>query len=125
MAANLESVLPYEQFSVRLPQCDIPQVDAILKSIPRRDVSRLQVCLGTLYSRHAEASSVVVMQPLGNNCCCMLSVPCWRRQQHPALTAVLLHFLLSLMPGRFTALRVWQLNWEASSRPVHGTGAPC
>ena len=40
----LESVLPYERFSLRLPKCEIPQLDSVLRSISTREVARLQVC---------------------------------------------------------------------------------
>ena len=44
-----EDVLPYTDFSVRVPQCDIPRLDAILRSVPQREVARLQVrCRGML-----------------------------------------------------------------------------
>jgi hypothetical protein len=40
----LESVLPYERFSLRLPKCEIPQLDRVLRSISTSEVARLQVC---------------------------------------------------------------------------------
>ena len=43
MQSYLEEVLPYEAFSVRLPQCDIPRLHDILNSIPPQEVARLQV----------------------------------------------------------------------------------
>ena len=50
MQAYLEEVLPYERFSVRLPQCDIPRLHDILGSIPKPEVARLQVSF--LICRH-------------------------------------------------------------------------
>jgi hypothetical protein len=38
-----EDVLPYTDFSIRVPQCDIPRLDAILRSMPLHEVARLQV----------------------------------------------------------------------------------
>ena len=40
----LESVLPYERFSLRLPKCEIPQLDRVLRSISKSEIARLQVC---------------------------------------------------------------------------------
>lgn len=41
----LESVLPYERFALRLPKCEIPQLDRVLRSISTAEVARLQVRL--------------------------------------------------------------------------------
>jgi hypothetical protein len=40
----LENVLPYERFSLRLPKCEIPQLDRVLRSISTSEIARLQVC---------------------------------------------------------------------------------
>lgn len=43
MRQFLEGVLPYERFSLRLPKCEIPQLDDVLRSISAAEVARLQV----------------------------------------------------------------------------------
>ena len=43
VAQYFEDVLPYGAFSVRVPQCDIPRLHAILSTIPRRERALLQV----------------------------------------------------------------------------------
>lgn len=43
VAQYFEDVLPYGAFSVRVPQCDIQRLHAILSTIPRRELALLQV----------------------------------------------------------------------------------
>jgi hypothetical protein len=97
----LESVLPYERFALRLPKCEIPQLDGVLRSISTAEVARLQVCLlvpapqyalPVMYNRpchnghlHASSHTVSVLANLPTassaehrSCAALLLLRCWQ-----------------------------------------------